>query len=378
MINLTQLSIVALSLALPAKTSPDQFATWRGQIRHALYVPDRLPPLEPNTNGYMREDREGGLDALGTDLPGIPRANMTVLPDADWEHLKPELTYESWAEKVKAAELAMVHPTQQSTATTTIPSNKEGHSRDRPADQTELDGIAVRGRAIAAYDQAAWQATDLVRSIQPHEGAVKMYLGWQTDDGWKIGFGKLNESGTRFLLAYEVPPFVGGVKPTVVVHDPAVEDDGFWLKEALAFNTVRAQVAINRPYNIAALPAWLGGHGHWWIYTYPAQTVTGTYPAGGDTRYTVSADGKAIEEVHEMHASIIEYDLSPKLNDLQIYRTSYLDDAPEDTDVANAIMMGHVPATVVTPKFVYRIAADGTATYVTTTDVFRKSQEKLN
>lgn len=58
-------------------------------------------------NGYMREDREGGLDALATDLPGIPRANMTVLPEADWERLKPELIYEFWADKVKAAELKM-------------------------------------------------------------------------------------------------------------------------------------------------------------------------------------------------------------------------------------------------------------------------------
>jgi hypothetical protein len=54
------------------------------------------------TNGYMREDREGGLDALGTGFPGIQRDQMTVLPEADWERLKGELVYESWAEKVKA------------------------------------------------------------------------------------------------------------------------------------------------------------------------------------------------------------------------------------------------------------------------------------
>jgi dienelactone hydrolase len=59
------------------------------------------------SNGYMREDREGGLDALGTGFPGIPRDQMTVLPDADWERLKPELIYENWAEKVKAAEAAL-------------------------------------------------------------------------------------------------------------------------------------------------------------------------------------------------------------------------------------------------------------------------------
>ena len=59
------------------------------------------------SNGYMREDREGGLNALGIKIPGIPGAEMTVLPDADWQRLKPELTYESWADKVKAAESTM-------------------------------------------------------------------------------------------------------------------------------------------------------------------------------------------------------------------------------------------------------------------------------
>ena len=69
------------------------------------------------TNGYMREDREGGLDALGTNIPGIPRADMTVLPDADWQRLKPELIYESWADKVKVAELTMAQQTRKNFGT---------------------------------------------------------------------------------------------------------------------------------------------------------------------------------------------------------------------------------------------------------------------
>jgi len=59
------------------------------------------------SNGYLREDREGGLDALGAGFPGISRAGLNVLPEADWQRLKPELIYESWAEKTRATELAM-------------------------------------------------------------------------------------------------------------------------------------------------------------------------------------------------------------------------------------------------------------------------------
>jgi dienelactone hydrolase len=56
------------------------------------------------TKSYMAETREGGLIALGTSLPGIKREDLMVLPDADWQKLKDELTYESWAEKTMVAE----------------------------------------------------------------------------------------------------------------------------------------------------------------------------------------------------------------------------------------------------------------------------------
>jgi len=50
--------------------------------------------------GYIREDREGGLMAVGDDVPGVKRDDLMVLPSADWERLKSQLVYESWAEKI--------------------------------------------------------------------------------------------------------------------------------------------------------------------------------------------------------------------------------------------------------------------------------------
>ncbi len=46
------------------------------------------------TQSYMREDREGGIDALGTGFPGIRREDLMVLPEADWQRMKDQLTYE--------------------------------------------------------------------------------------------------------------------------------------------------------------------------------------------------------------------------------------------------------------------------------------------
>ena len=59
------------------------------------------------TTNYLRENREGGLDALGTGFPGISREQLMVLPDAEWETLKGRLTYEAWAAKLKEEEAEM-------------------------------------------------------------------------------------------------------------------------------------------------------------------------------------------------------------------------------------------------------------------------------
>ncbi|MES2393256.1 MAG: acetylxylan esterase [Acidobacteriota bacterium] len=57
--------------------------------------------ISPN---YFPEQREGGLNAVGTGFPGISRADLSVLPDADWQRLKDQLTYEAWAAKTMATE----------------------------------------------------------------------------------------------------------------------------------------------------------------------------------------------------------------------------------------------------------------------------------
>lgn len=58
------------------------------------------------TSNYIREDREGGLDALGSNFPAIRRDDLMVLPSKDWEALKDRLTYRSWAQKTMAAQQA--------------------------------------------------------------------------------------------------------------------------------------------------------------------------------------------------------------------------------------------------------------------------------
>lgn len=55
------------------------------------------------SKSYLREDREGGLDAVGTDLPGISRVDLMVIPDADWDRMKDQLIWQGWEAKTLAA-----------------------------------------------------------------------------------------------------------------------------------------------------------------------------------------------------------------------------------------------------------------------------------
>jgi hypothetical protein len=73
----------------------------QGTTHISTWITANHVAISPN---YFREDREGGLDAVGTGLPGIARADLMVLPDADWLRLKDQLTYEAWAAKTLAKE----------------------------------------------------------------------------------------------------------------------------------------------------------------------------------------------------------------------------------------------------------------------------------
>jgi hypothetical protein len=89
-----QLHFPNLTAAQIAQAPTTHISTWA----HANNV-----DIAPN---YIREDREGGLDALGTNLPGLTREQLTVLPDADWQANKDRLTYEAWAQKTLASQQA--------------------------------------------------------------------------------------------------------------------------------------------------------------------------------------------------------------------------------------------------------------------------------
>jgi hypothetical protein len=95
-----------------------QGVAWLNQQLHFAFWDARTIASEPTTHvgdwikrndvylapNFTREDRESGLNALGVGFPGISREDLMVLPQADWLREQDRLTYEAWAEKMKAVE----------------------------------------------------------------------------------------------------------------------------------------------------------------------------------------------------------------------------------------------------------------------------------
>jgi hypothetical protein len=243
--------------------------------------------------------------------------------------------------------------------------------RATPPSKAELAEITEKGRMLAEYDVAAWYSTDAVAALNPPEGSVARYIARKTEAGWAVAYGRLNEAGDKFLIAYEA---VQGTSPQdfkVKKYDLPQEDSGFYLFAARAIETTLADFkGQNRPYNVAVLPA---KSKQLYVYVIPAQTKAGVYPLGADARYLISQDGSKIVEKRQLHISIIEYEFPEGQKPEAGYHTAVLDDIPEDTDVFLVLSRKPaVPEWIATNKFVYRIEVDGTVTYLMTREAFTK------
>ena len=211
-------------------------------------------------------------------------------------------------------------------------------------------------------DEAAWHSTDAVKSTHPDESLVQGYFARKTGAGWEVAYGRLNESGDKFLVAYLATQSSAQDKFTVETFTPPKEDSGFFLSAARARVAALNELGSTpRPYNLATIPA---EGGKFYVYLYPAQTKTGVFPIGGDVRYLFSNDGTSILEKHEMHKSILDIDTkNPPKGALKIefsYHTHVLSDLPEDTDVFHVLTeKPRLPEMIGTQHFIYKVEESG-------------------
>lgn len=234
-----------------------------------------------------------------------------------------------------------------------------------PPTDSALAAITTRGRALAAYDYAAWHGTDAVLALHPPPGSVTDYIARPTDSGWVVAFGHASAARDTFYIAYEALPTepADSAHPyAAVAREDPIADTGYFSRAYRASHTARADFrGAKRPYNVAILPA---PDGNWWVYLVPAPTVAGVWPLGGDVRYLISPEGNAILERRRLHNAIIEFRAPPERADGSKLEagthTAVLDDIPEDTDVFFVLTRTpRIPEYVVTEPFVYRIETDG-------------------
>jgi hypothetical protein len=241
-------------------------------------------------------------------------------------------------------------------------------ARKEPPAKEELAAISERGRDLAAYDSAAWHASDALQGKDVKTGSVAVYLARKTDQGWIVVFGRLDEKEEKFLIAYEATQRKDSDKFVVKELDPPKEDTGFFRLAARAIDVTVKDITANfkgqrRPYNVAVLPA---EKGQWWVYFVPAPTKPNIWPLGGDFRYLISSDGTKIQAKRQLHKSIIEIE-PPKDKDQQQVggiHTHVIDEIPEDTDVFHVLSRKpSVPEMIVTQQFVFQVDPDGTVKY---------------
>jgi hypothetical protein len=249
-----------------------------------------------------------------------------------------------------------------------------------PPSKEELAAIAERGRQLAAYDDAAWKASDIVKARKPKGGSVVRYIARQTDGGWEVAFGRLDEGGDAFLIAYLLTPGKEAGSFAVEEYDPPRADTGFYRGAARSIDTALGDFIAHfegeqRPYNVAVLAA---PESRFWLYLVPAPTKPGVWPIGGDVRYLMSPDGAHIVRKRTLHKAIIEKELPPKDQDSRAVmgmHSHVLDIVPEDTDVFHVLVRKpKVPELVVTDAFAYQVDVRGEITLLGKTENLLKKK----
>lgn len=242
----------------------------------------------------------------------------------------------------------------------------------------ELQGISARGRQLAAYDLAAWHGTDAVKALSPNDALVKNYIARPDADGrWSVVFGHLTAADDAFEIDYEANQTTGPTNFVGRALTPPRADADYFLRAARALDLVRAEFKppYDRPYVIAVLPAATEG---WYVYAYPATVKVGAWPLGGDTRYTVSADGRTIVTTRPLHKSILEPPPPPAgRTPVMGYHVLVLSDRPEDTDVMNVLQrQPPMKELIATRPWMYEISVSGDVLLLGRTEDILKDHRK--
>lgn len=221
-----------------------------------------------------------------------------------------------------------------------------------------LAGVTERGRALYAYDQAAWHATDAFFAMHPDTTGLTNYICTRTTAGWTVFYPTWDETHTRLLVAYDARQSGAAGQFVVHKHDPPWEAPDVLAPMERALELASASFPRpDRPYNSAILPA---PGGNYYVYLYPAQIKDTVWPLGGDVRFTISADGRQILEKRLLHKTILDMEFDPQKHAVAGYHVHVLSDVPEDTDVLYVLSRKpSIPEYIRAGKKIFIVNVDG-------------------
>lgn len=224
-----------------------------------------------------------------------------------------------------------------------------------------LAGVTERGRALYAYDQAAWHGTDAFFALHPNDNGLTNYLCVKGPSGWTVMFGGWNSSSNKLLIVYEAQETAPGHFAATKIDPPREATDTETAMEHAIELASANYPRPQRPYNSAVLPA---PSGNWYVYLYPAQTKDTVWPLGGDVRFTTSADGKQILETRQLHKTILDMEPRPDTHTVAGYHVHVLSDVPEDTDVLYVLnRKPSMPEYIGAGKHIFTVKTDGSITF---------------
>ena len=246
---------------------------------------------------------------------------------------------------------------------TTLPRSAATQVASVPSD-TLLAGITARGRSLAAYDQAAWHATDALLTLVPESTLAKTgntMLAWQQLDGhWTVLFGRLTNSQDTLFSLFEAQQTERMDSFAVKRDDPPRALLGPERRAAAALQLAKTDFGTpQRPYNSYVLPR---TDGEFWVYFLPAQTDVREFPHGADVRYLVDSTGRRIVDKHPMHRALLN--LAVPDSAVGGLHTVLVDDVPQDSDVF--LVLTRRPRRhelIATAHYNYAIALDGSITW---------------
>jgi len=214
---------------------------------------------------------------------------------------------------------------------------------------------------LAAYDRAAWHATDAFMALRPDLTTANTMVARLLPDGrWGVLFGRLTAAADTFYLVYEAVPTERPDSFVMSTHVPPTPLTGAERLVATALHTALLDFGTpQRPYNSYVLPR---ADSAFWVYFLPAQTDGATFPHGADIRYMIAPDGRRILDKHPMHKALLNLAIPDSA--VSGLHTVLVDDVPQDSDVFLVLVRRpRRPELIATAHYNYEIAIDGSITW---------------